>query len=70
MHKLVLLTYLWLQDVPTKIIKTMLILFSRTLADWGSFLSEICTTLLWNLQEDEFKIGGLGVIVAIDETII
>jgi hypothetical protein len=48
----------------------MLNVSKPTLADWNNFLYEICSMSLMQLSEEERMIGGEGMIVEIDETLI
>lgn len=62
--------YFWIQDIPTNRIKSMLNISKQTLADWNNFLYEICSSSLLALNDEERMIGGDGIIVEIDETLV
>jgi hypothetical protein len=70
LKKLITITYFWIQDIPTNRIQSMLNVSKPTLADWNNFLYEICSMSLMQLSEEERMIGGEGMIVEIDETLI
>jgi hypothetical protein len=70
LKKLVIFIYLWLQDIPTNRIKEMGSMANQTLSDWNNFLYEVCSESLMMLSDEERMIGGEGIIVEIDETLI
>ena len=70
LKKLVVLTYFWLQDIPTNRIQSMVGLANQTLADWNNFLFESVSSSLLMLTDEERMIGGEGRIVEIDESLI
>ncbi|KAF8771725.1 hypothetical protein HNY73_019105 [Argiope bruennichi] len=62
-----ILTYLWVKETPTKwILDEFSYLSKPTLADWKSFCREVCMSMLVFCEYN--KIGGVGVIVEIDES--
>ena len=70
LKQLVMLTYFWIMDIPTNRIHSMIGMSNQSLADWQNYLYEVCSVCLCDLSEEERKIGGEGIIVEIDETLI
>ncbi|KAF8771221.1 Protein GVQW3 like protein [Argiope bruennichi] len=65
--EVLILTYMWVKETPTKwILDEFSYLSKATLADWKSFCREVCMSML--VFGEYNKIGGVGVIVEIDES--
>lgn len=67
MREFIWMAYLWAYDTPNKSIGEHLSLSEPTVVDWLNFLREICS---WKLLQLNVRIGGLGKIVQIDESLI
>lgn len=67
LREFIWMAYLWAYDTPNKSIGEHLSLSEPTVVDWLNFLREICS---WKLLQLNVRIGGLGKIVQIDESLI
>jgi transposase-like protein len=65
--KFLLLTYFWSNDAPIKQLSTYTGISKRTCVDFANFLREIAS---WKFQRRDFKLGGVGKVVQVDESVI
>ena len=67
LEQFTLLLYLWCQETSNKAAMSMLGLSSATVVDWYNLFREICSQYLIRHRQ---QIGGPGVIVEIDESLV
>lgn len=67
MQSFVWLAYFWAHDITNDATIGMLGLSNKTICQWFSFFRDVCSH--W-LQTHPFQLGGQGVIVEIDESLV
>ncbi|GBN68320.1 hypothetical protein AVEN_95295-1 [Araneus ventricosus] len=66
MPEVLILTYLWVKKTPNEWITDEMNVSEPTVVDWKSFCREVCVDML--VKDSKEKIGGVGMIVEIDES--
>ncbi|GBN19510.1 hypothetical protein AVEN_255799-1 [Araneus ventricosus] len=67
MPDVMILTYLWVKKTSNEWIVDEMNVSEPTVVDWKSFCREVCVDMLVNESKDMEMLGGVGVIVEIDE---
>jgi hypothetical protein len=67
--QILMLGYLWSKDCTNKFIKEELELDQKTAVDWNRFCRDIACYHYENEEVSNEQIGGIGVIVEIDESV-
>lgn len=65
LEQILLITYFWIYKVEQEFVKHELTICNQTIVDWYNYCREVCVSIL---QEDSELVGGVGVIVEIDES--
>lgn len=65
--KLAYLCYYWATKTPLSVTKQHLSLSQNTGVDWYQYMRDICS---WKLLQEPIRLGGPGVIVQIDESLM
>lgn len=68
MEKILDITFLWCEDLEQKIIQKWVGIAEHTIVDWCHFCREVCAGW-YNDHTGADKIGGVGTVVEIDESI-
>ncbi|GBN17481.1 hypothetical protein AVEN_112070-1 [Araneus ventricosus] len=68
MPEVLMITYLWAKKTSNEWIVNELSVSEPTVADWKSFCREVCVDMLVNESKEMEMLGGVDVVVEIDES--
>ena len=62
--------FLWAADVPVRIVPNLLPVDATSVTQWYQYVRAICSHQLILIHEGGYRIGGQGIIVQVDESLL